>query len=564
MRLIFWLIPLLFLTLNPITWKKNLNNDNRGMFIFIQVVRFIIGASYAFLINYLFLVDKTPTALYSHVSWIVGILLIVDFFLWSEEGSLLQIVNGVIGLVLVVSFLYMTIIYPHTIYGELFSLVQGEVKEERLESMDIEHIPVVPLEYAKYKGEKVLGQVKNYSFYEVGHYSKQKIDNELYWVAPIVFEGYFSSRKAGTIPGYIKVSAEDEKRQPELVTGYEMKYVPSAYFGNNLYRIVRKKYPEIVIMEASFEPDENGKPYYAVTYGHYKNYRNGHKVDGVIMFDPVTGKMKDYKMDEVPDFVDQTIPLDVAEDYNIYYGEYKHGFKNRFFTKRDIHSPTGWESGEEVVGVFGPNGRMYWFTDHTTSSNESTSMVGYSLMDARSGEFTYYIGSRGYLNGYAALEAVNKSFEKDKWFGTQPILYNIYGQDTWVIPVIDGNGLLRSISLVHAESGSVTYSSNKRKLFEQYKNMLATNQIKSDNIPTNISELKEIEGTVLRVEKISTPEGTIVKVLLIDSDKIFNIDGDLIPYSLFTKEGDRVSIKYIDNEESNVTVREFKNNTINK
>lgn len=566
MQLLFWLMPVFFLTLNPVTWSKYMGKTReKGGFILVQVGRLIIGTVIAMFINYFLLPDKTLYAFFSHTALFIGVLAIADTIGWSEHKfDFSKILTGIVGLGLVLGILFMTFIYPSTIYQDLYSMVDANIIDDNFEAMDIESIVVVPLEFAKYKGDKLLGQLENYSYYTIGSYSKQKIKGELFWVAPIRFSSYFTYKKAGFTPGYIMVSAEDETKSAQVVTGYEMKYVPSAYFGNNLYRMIRRNYPDIIIKETSFEPDDTGKPYYVVTYGSYKKYRYGNVVEGIVLVDPVSGEMKKYATKEIPDFIDQTFPEHVASIYNKYFGEFKLGFLNRFFTKKDIHTPTVWGAGEEVVGVFGPDKNMYWFTDHTTPHGSSSSMVGYSLINARTGEFKYYTGARGFLNGHAAVEVVNKSFQKDNWVGTQPLLYNIYGQETWVVPIIDGNGLLRRIALVHAESGGIVHETNKRELFDRYKLMLATNQIQGNTVPTNISNVKEVEGRVLRVSTVSSAQGTTLRLLLSESDKIFNVDVNTIPYAVFTKENDIVRIKYIDNEEITVTVREFKNITIDK
>ncbi|MBB6218763.1 hypothetical protein HNQ80_004938 [Anaerosolibacter carboniphilus] len=554
MDFLFLLIPLLFLNLNPAAWRENLQNGNRTSFLIIQAIRFAAGVLYYLFIDYLLLVDQTVSGFVAYMALPLGILFIVDGFLLQGRN----LVHGFTGVLVILFFFGATFIYPFTVYKDLYQIVDAQESNGKLENTDRNHIIVVPLQYAQYKGEKLLGQLNNYSFYDIGEYSIQKIDNQLYWVAPVEYGGYFASRKAQHVEAYLKISAEDMNATAELADGFKMKYIPSAYFGDHLYRRVRKQYPSLLLLEASFEPDENGKPYYAVSYGHYELYRRGSIVDGVILVDPENGEMKKYPKKDVPEFVDQIIPADVAYRHNIYYGEYKEGFMNRIFTHKGIHSPTQWDDGDEVVGIFSTDGRMQWFTDHTTLDNQSTSMVGFSMMDAKTGKLTYYTGAKGFLNGFAALEVVNKTFAKEAWSGVQPVLYSIYDQITWVVPVIDQNGLLRRIALVHGETGKIAYGENKKELFEVYKLMLATNQIQTNTIPTDLAVTKNVQGTVQRVSIL--PDGDMtVKLLLHGQDKIFNANGKLFPYAAFTQSGDQVLLEYIDNDEVETTVKGFEN-----
>lgn len=49
----------------------------------------------------------------------------------------------------------------------------------------------VPEEYAYYKMEKVLGKVKDYSLYDIGKVTIQKVKGNLVWIAPIEYKDVF-------------------------------------------------------------------------------------------------------------------------------------------------------------------------------------------------------------------------------------------------------------------------------------------------------------------------------------------------------------------------------------
>ncbi|AZO93786.1 hypothetical protein [Halocella sp. SP3-1] len=98
--------------------------------------------------------------------------------------------------------------------------------------------------------------------------------------------------------------------------------------------------------------------------------------------------MNDYSIAEAPQFVDQVYPDWIAKDYNYYFGRYKYGFwANLLENKGDLHEPTEWGAEDRVVGVFGQDNQMYWFTDHTTLNKSDTSMVGYSMNEFKNRSF---------------------------------------------------------------------------------------------------------------------------------------------------------------------------------
>jgi nicotinamide riboside transporter PnuC len=70
-----------------------------------------------------------------------------------------------------------------------------------------------------------------------------KVNNDLYWVAPLLHSGFFKwiNNQEGTA-GYVMVSATNE-RDVKLVQNIEgksikIKYQPQAYFQSNLERFL--------------------------------------------------------------------------------------------------------------------------------------------------------------------------------------------------------------------------------------------------------------------------------------------------------------------------------------
>lgn len=553
MKFLFLLIPLILL--NPFNWKKIFKEKDKEALAF-EVTFFIIGALYSFLLNYTFLVDKNFSAF---IVWVLPLFIIVRTIgasLLEKKGCRKFIPYVALGFL----WIFIVFVYPLTIKQNLAEMINVKTEQNKLEDTNIEHISIIPLSTAKYKGDNVLGKIENASLYTVGTYHKQKIGNEMFYVAPIEYNGFFSARKAKHVDYYIKVSAERDV--PAELVKADIKYTPSAWFGNNLQRMVRKQYPSIIILDESLEPDDSGKPFYAVSYGHYEYFRSGIKVDGVILFDPSNGDMKKYSLKDVPAFVDQSIPEDVAWDYNNWFGKYANGLWNYIFSPAGVHEPTEWEGGSQLAGVF-IGDTYYYATDHTNTDKNSTTMVGYSMVNSRTGEAVYYPSVKG-INGQGAISAVNKTFTKDAWKGEDPILYSIYGSNTWIVPVVDGNGLLREVAAVNAEdTKKVVHAATKEELFEKYRTTLATSRL-GDSNPTKDNELKTITGKVVRVVNISTIDGNIQKLLLEGSDKIFSINTDVMPYSVFTKEGDTVELKYIDTKDVINFVKEMKNTSVNK
>lgn len=556
------LFSLLFLTLSPQVWLKR--KGNRA-FIGWQILRLFIGLGYSSLVFYVKLADHTPSAYFSHFSWVLALLLIIDFAQNNKDSVLA--VGAFIGIGIILVNAYLLLIYPMTIASDKYEVALAEVSDQKLEPMNEERLPIVPRKYARYKAEKILGKVENYFYYDLGESTIQKIDNRLYWITPLEYKGFFRWWKGKEIPGYIQVSAEDHRAEAQFIEA-PMKYTPSAWLGDNLIRRVRQAHPDMIFHGISFEPDENGKPYYVVTYGNYHNYRSVREVEGAILVDPSNGKIKTYPLAQVPAFVDRVIPEEMAFERNEWFGKYKHGFFNSIFGKRDVHLPTAWENEhvDEVIAVFDRDLNMYWFTDHTRAEEDSGAMVGYSMMETRTGKMTYYMGANGLLNGKAAANVVEKTFREKQWKGANPVLYNIFGQYTWVVTALDSNGVFRQVMLVNAADEKVTGAGDaKGEAINNYQYVITSELENDDATPTQSATLTKQTGKVIAVYKNSRSDGQVVVQFMIEDDpRIYSLQSSKFPYAVFLEKGHKVEFEYLDTKQTTVSVKSFVNKELGR
>ncbi|PKG25134.1 hypothetical protein [Niallia nealsonii] len=545
-----YLFALLALTLNPFVW---IAYYKKRSFIYFQIFRVTFGLFFLFILDYIQLIDYSTEALIKFGLLYMAFFFLCDLIYPHVKG---YFIFGSLAILFLLISAYLQFVYPYTIANDKYEFVvkKTTVASREKESMDEKHIAVVPESYARYRSEKKLGELAHSSYYDLGDSTLQKIDGELFWVTPIEYTGFFKWTKGKDVPGYIKMSAEDENKDAVLVKA-AMKYVPSAYFQEDLKRLVRSKYKHTILLEASFEPDDQDNPYYVLPYGDYNKFRQMVDIKGIYVVNPQTGDIQNYLLNNIPEYIDHVIPTSVAEDWNEWYGKYVHGFWNTIFSKEDIISPTKWEDINEVNGVFNKDLQLNWFTDFTRSKSGSGSMVGYSMMNARTGKLTFYTDANGSLNGKAAINVAEKTFRAEKYEAGTPLLYTIYGQFTWVVPLMDSNSVLREMMLVNAKDEKIySHSNAKAKLFNDYKYALAT-QLKDDkSIPTDIANKKKTAGKISYVYKAEETNSTMVKFMLSGQNKIFQVSSTDFPYSIFIEKGMNVSIDYIDTEELVVSV----------
>ncbi|RDU37376.1 hypothetical protein DRW41_05895 [Neobacillus piezotolerans] len=407
----------------------------------------------------------------------------------------------------------------------------------------------VPPQFARNKMRKAFGQVPNTSYYELGSLQIQKVNGEYVYIAPVEFSGIFKWWNGKTTPGYFTLSATDSSANPKFIKS-EMVYTPSSYFGKNIERHLRMMYPKSIFYgDVQLEVDENGKPFYIRSYGNFISARNGFDVKGIVLVDPRSGKTEDYTLDDIPDFIDGAVSPEVVSVQNSYFGNYVHGFWNSVFGKKDVKLPSDEGTEANVTPIFDENGSMHYFTDFTSPKEGVDSMLGYSLTDSRTGKATYYTGNleESYMDSEGALQIIEKKFIEKKWKGKMPVLYNFYGEASWLTPVLDSNGFLQNYFIVSAANPETSvYGTTPNDALRQYKLALQRGGGGLDG--RSEAEEKQVSGTVLRVYKEKSGDFTAISFLL-DNKLSYIISSEREPLAIYLKEGDKVQVTYQDTGE---------------
>ncbi|MGM0840420.1 MAG: hypothetical protein ACQEWE_06835 [Bacillota bacterium] len=438
-----------------------------------------------------------------------------------------------------------------------FESAQMDVKTE-IEAFDEKETPAsVPPQFARNKMKKAFGQVPNTSYYELGRLQIQKVNGEYVYIAPVEFSGFFKWFKGDETPGYFTLSATDSSSNPKFIKE-EMVFTPSAFFNKKIERHIRLNYPKQIFNgDVQLEIDDEGKPFYIRTYGEFISARNGFEAKGIVMVDPKSGDTKSYKIDEVPAFIDGAISPETVSLQNSYFGNYVQGFWNSRFGKSDVKLPSDEGTEANVSPIFDENGDMYYFTDFTSPKEGVDSMLGYSLTNSRTGEATFYTGNLedSYMDSQGALQIIQKKFIEKKWDGEMPVLYNFYGEASWLTPVLDANGFLQNYFIVSAANPEISaYANTPNQALKQYKTALQRGGGSVDG--SSKAEEKQTNGTVVRVYKEKTGDYTVVSFLL-DNGQNYIVSSESSLLAIYLKENDKVNVKYMDTGEEFLPVKEL-------
>lgn len=415
---------------------------------------------------------------------------------------------------------------------------------------DLRHVRVVPQESAEFSGSKVLGQLGAY--YRVGAYNVQSENGKLVWVAPLDFQGAVQWLVRGTSPGVIVVSAENPDAAAELRQRQPLRYIPSALLNANLMRHVYMSYGTELLLETTLQLDAAGDPKYIVTLGRPTIGWSGEAVTAVVIVDPASGAMQRIPREQFPSlpaWISRVYPADLALEYNDWLGRYVHGWWNAVVTKRDVHLPVR----DEVFGLLLDANRFVWFADHTSPNATDDSMTGFTYMDSRSGALVYYTSAGGEFNSVAAERSVsaNPIITQGRLIPTQPILYNIGGQNTWVVPAVAANGKFQTLALVQAAGGHVVVGNSSSTApvadaFAQYRAFLGGST-------QNAGAEATLSGTIDRF--IAT--GNRILFTIRGRQEIFTIADPSVPAVLLARPGDNVRFTATAPQDGTSLVREF-------
>lgn len=420
----------------------------------------------------------------------------------------------------------------------------------------------VPPKFARNKMKKAFGQVPDTSYYELGNLQIQKVGDDFVYIAPVEFSGLFKWWTGKTTPGYFTMSATDSADNPKFVKN-EMAYTPSSYFHKQVERHMRMEMPNLIFYgDVQLEIDDKGKPHYVRSFGHFISARDGFDVQGIVVVDPATGDMEQYTLANVPAFIDGAVSPEAVSLQNSYFGNYVHGFWNSVFGKKDVKLPSDEGTEANVSPIFDENGHMYYFTDFTSPKEGVDSMLGYALTDGRTGEATYYTGNleESYMDSQGTLQIIEKKFIEKKWIGEMPVLYNFYGEASWLTPVLDSNGFLQNYFIVSAANPEISvYGNSPNEALKLYKAALQRGGSTVDG--SSSAEEAKASVTVVRVFKERIGDFTLVSFLATDG-RNFSVSSETVPLAIYIQEGDQLTITYVETGELFLPVKELTNNSM--
>ncbi len=464
-----------------------------------------------------------------------------------KKGALkwILIAAAVPVLVLAVGNIASSTFFNAKAYSSLIEVPEAVFEEDMPENDTVTNIALMDSSSATIIGNRTLGALSDVvSQYEAANnYSQINYGGAPAKVTNLEYVGFFkwfNNRDAG-IPGYVKVDPVNSDAE-YVKFSKPMKYVDSAYFGEDLTRKLRFEYPTKIFNDIVFEIDENGNPYYIVACVAPRIGMFGAMdVNEVIIFNPVDGSSELYAVSETPSWVDNVFNGYLATQKYDWFGMLKNGYWNTIIGNKDCKVTTD-DFGYIIIGD------DVWYFTGVTSVTADESNIGFIISNARTGEYKFYpvIGAEE----YSAMQAAEGEVQEKGYVASFPSLINVSGEATYIMVLKDSGGIVKLCALVNVENYSIVATgSNQTEAKQAYIKLLEENGIiKKEEAPAPSEDsVKSIDVTVSAIREM-TVDGTSV-IYIVDENGVFykqSISAD--ESVMLIAVGDKLTLKYTDTE----------------
>lgn len=373
--------------------------------------------------------------------------------------------------------------------------------EEDIQEVDFMKLPLLDRDSTLKIGDRTMGQMSELvSQFDVSsQYTQINYNNEIIRVTPLEYNGlikWFTNRKEG-IKAYITVNSTTGKANLVKIDK-GMKYAPSAWFHENLYRKLQLTYPTKNIRQVNFEIDNDGNPYWIASTVKYAGIGLREEVNGIIILNPIDGKSRYYSLKDVPTWVDHVYDADLILEQVSDWGSYKNGFLNSIFGQKEVVATT---TGYNYLAQ---NDDIYLYTGITSVINDESN-IGFILSNLRTKETKFY-GVAG-AEEYSAMDSAKGQVQQMKYSSTFPLLINLNHRPTYLVSLKDNAGLVKMYGFVDVVD---------------YQKVVVTDSSKGIE--------KAAENYLMEINESEGAKGNFEKEIIIKNITTAMIDGDTYYY----------------------------------
>ncbi len=426
------------------------------------------------------------------------------------------------------------------------NITEAKFAEDMPEADVVSDISLMDTDSAAIIGKRVLGDLSDVvSQYELSmDYNQINYKNTPKKVANLEYADFFRwiNNSASGVPGYVMVDPVNNSAE-YVKFDKPMRYVDSAFFGEDLMRKLRFSYPTKIFSTVNFEVNDEGEPRYIISCVSPRvGLFGAMDVHEVIIFDPCTGESELMKVDDTPAWVDNVYDGYLACEKYDWYGTLQGGFWNSVIGKKNCRVTT------DGYGYIVRDDDVWYFTG-VTSVTSDESNIGFIISNARTGQYKYYsvIGAEE----YSAMGAAEGEVQEKGYKASFPSLINVKGQATYIMVLKDANGLVKLYALVNAENYSIVATGETQKTAKQaYLAELAEKNVIEEELPPAAET--STADIVVKSVRLATVSGETVVYLTAEDGVVYRgalaADESLI----LIAEGDTLTVTYSETENARI------------
>lgn len=452
------------------------------------------------------------------------------------------VIPAIILVIMLINFIASPVFNAKT-YSKRITIDEGTDFAEEVAEVDFAKIPLLDKASTRKVGDRVMGELPELvSQFDVSNlYTQINYKDTIVRVTPLEYSDvikYFTNRKDG-IKAYIMVDSTTGKSSlVKLDKG--MKYMPSAIFGEDLYRKLRFSYPFDIFGEISFEVDDEGNSYWIIPVKTYTAVGMREEISSLIIFNPADGTSVKHKVKDVPTWVDHVFTSELVLSQTNDWGSYRGGYFNSIFGQKNVVKTT---EGYNYVVM---NDDVYLYTG-ITSAVRDESNIGFILTNLRTKETRYYKVAGA--EEFSAMSSAEGQVQQMKYRSTFPLLINLKGKPTYLISLKDNAGLVKMYAFVDVqnyqnvtvtsasegiEQAATNYLSGRKDTVSPSENLVSKITVKQINSASNDGETsyyildnenKKYKAPIKAGEAILPflRSGEVIKITYFEGDKINTI-----------------------------------------
>lgn len=511
------------------------------------VVPIVLTGLLALILNYLLIpaFNLHSVEFWLFTLFILGVFTISLYATFYEEKPVIPKTASIIVAILVAIFFISVFVSGKLVNSKSYSkIIENNIVEKDFSTYEgtLNNVPLLDKDSALLIANRELGTLIDVvSQFEIDDSEQITVHGTPQRVSILKYGSFFkwvNNKRTGT-PGYIKVDMQTQDAELVRVEG-NIKYSPSEYFSRDLNRYLRKNFPTKIFAQSTLELDEEGHPYWLAPILDYTiGLFGGKDVVGAVTVDAVTGELMEYKVGDIPEWLDNVYPSHIIMQQYDYYGKFQSGFWNSKFGQRGVKVTT---DGYNYI----PLGDDNWIYTGVTSTGKDESNIGLILANKRTKEVIYYQVSGA--EEYSAMASAEGVVQHLGYTSTFPLLLKVEGQPTYMVALKDAGGLVKMYGMVNVEKYQIVATGDTIASCQaKYRELLKSNGAEVAQAETN-----EINGIITDIKE-ATKEGSTYFYIELDNTGKYYVLGIIDNESvILLKVGDNVTLNSLSNKEESI------------